>query len=772
MQCKWGDAKSIPTEVLLSPYADWEREMRAEHVKDIWEVTIPGLPGRDGGPATLPITYEIEVPLLLPVYIRVDGPEISGNARKILDNQSWFLVLPKDSLKGLSDLANLGATAAQDSELRYQIVYLREPGRIPDVLVGAFTVLHVGPAVPGGSAGPPVLAADPRREPVRNGGPRGLSGEAPPVVTALIDAEIGIANERFRTRDGKTRVHHFWRQQRETLAGIPDMVIGRAFDAAAINTMLCLAEGDERRFYELMRRGDYGAPAFKKPTGSVETALARVLRARMPATEALDEVTITENGEKIDLAEMDDELRAFLFPPPGRPPRANRNWNYRTPPYVTDDQSRPLGLRAAHGSFVADLAAGAPMADAPADRPIVAVELPDYVVADTAGQRLEIFCLMGVRRILEWVNDWQGSGAAVPVVINISLGNTAGPRDGKGFLEAEIARLVEAREAGGGPATKVVIAAGNSYRARLSASFELGSGRDETLDWRVLPGDRSPSFLEIRVPEEVSVEIAPPGAGWHTVPVAGVQDLTCDGQKAGRVYVQAEGSARLVTVALAPTLALDRPDARAPAGRYRVRVRNAGTGRQLVKMDVQRGDTLIGWPNYGRQSYLDHPTLVGRDRETGSHDRPEAGSPLSRLRTLSAQGTSNSPQVFVIGGALAAQDLRAARYTGAGPTYGARAAPDLAAVSEDGPATPGRRAAGYLSGSTTVFRGTSSAAPQITRRIVELLAEKGDKTKDDILLAALHPAGVVTPPDPRLGHGVIAPRAEAGRKPRRRTGSV
>lgn len=185
---------------------------------------------------------------------------------------------------------------------------------------------------------------------------------------------------------------------------------------------------------------------------------------------------------------------------------------------------------------------------------------------------------MAVRRVLDWVDNWEGSGKAVPVVINLSLGNAAGPKDGSGFLEREIARLIDARKA----PTWVVLSAGNSYRARKSGDLELAPGEERLVEWCVPPGDKSSSFLELRACPDgaLTLELEAPETPPFAVGTGGSYELSCRDETVARLYRDTETfkgrPTTLVTLAVSPTMPLDPPRYRGRVGRYRLRLGNGG----------------------------------------------------------------------------------------------------------------------------------------------------------------------------------------------------
>jgi hypothetical protein len=731
MICTWSEEQIAPP---TNPYADWEIQTRPDYLR--------APPGED-------FPDENFAPACRPCFVRLRGEsddEVRGiaadllnEAEKLSDPATDFLIRLTDvSKRQLHRIAASGSDVAEHR--RRLIVYMLED--LADDTQW-FTVLHHGPAVPGltlfaeqGRAGGPGQAGP------ESGTTQPDTGTSPAVVTAVIDSSIAIANERFCRMEGgrrRTRVWHYWRQTREnvTSQANPGFGIGRSFDRKTLNDLLDMADGDETRFYRLLRKGIGGAPAFWADPWNVEAVRKRHSHS---------------SGSFGAVEQSQREVRAIPYTPHGE---------------------RPLGLRAGHGTWVLDLAAGAPCHAAPEDRPIVAVDLPDFAVADTSGKRLEMYVLMGVMWILERVDNWQVSGNRVPVVINLSLGNSAGPRDGTGFFEEAVRCLVDARNEEK-IATKVVIAAGNNWRDRLSGFARLEPGQGCSFDWRNPPGDKSPSYLEIRLPKaaNLALRVATPDGTEQLVADGKTYSLMCGETMIGRIYNNdedgANGPCRLVTIALAPTQNLEQPAQQAPAGRYTVQIANHGAANAHIRFVVQRDDTPDGWPGYGVQSRLDHPLSREFDTATRDYDLPSCKSLVRRERTLSAHATACSPHIFVIGGAraqAAEKPPAPAEYSAEGPSDGDDPLPDLAATSEDGPALPGLLAAGYFSGSVTRYAGTSGAAPQVARQLVELIA-KGDieaETEKEAALAALRPGEAPEAHASRLGAGSIGNAPRPGR---------
>ena len=169
---------------------------------------------------------------------------------------------------------------------------------------------------------------------------------------------------------------------------------------------------------------------------------------------------------------------------------------------------KPIAFRTAHGTHVMDLACGHDPRDVDGRAPpILAVQLPNAVTADTSGVNMGSYVLQALRLIMLWADKLDRGGPA-PLVVNFSYGILAGPKDGTHYLEREIDRLVNHRNKT--RRTTVVLPAGNAYRDRTTAQIALEVGSTKALDWVLLPDDGTPSYLEIWFEREAVQGISPP----------------------------------------------------------------------------------------------------------------------------------------------------------------------------------------------------------------------------------------------------------------------
>lgn len=409
---------------------------------------------------------------------------------------------------------------------------------------------------------------------------------------------------------------------------------------------------------------------------------------------------------------------------------AGYGWELRTHGLSRDELAAtyPAVLpRATHGTHVADLAAGAePGAAAQPD--IVAVHLPRRAVADTSGSALKVQVLDALHYIV------QRAGPQADVVVNLSYGTMAGPHDGSTILERAIDQLVQLRAG----RLVVVLPAGNSYEARCHAAFRLDSkNKCQTLRWNVLPDDATPSYLEVWLPEgaarHLTVKLRDPNGRssdpcrvnsiWPAPDVGPAQtdfaviffDKVADAERG-----------TMVLIAIAATRPGRGGGASAPAGVWQVDLSHEGTADLgEIHAWIERDDTLRGQPARGRQSYFldEHYERWGRRPGQPQDDESAYVKRRGSFNTIATGGEA------IVVGAYMEQDGRVAPYSGGGPTRGA--APrgtTLLASGEDSITQHGLLAAATRGVGRVRMNGTSVAAPQVTRAIVQLLSDHAAST--------------------------------------------
>jgi hypothetical protein len=406
-----------------------------------------------------------------------------------------------------------------------------------------------------------------------------------------------------------------------------------------------------------------------------------------------------------------------------------------------------LDTALSHGTHVMDIAGGPrsllaqisnlpPDFDAPPNwemadddasaSPIVAVQLDYATVEDTSGGSMNVHVLDGLMYILSrCASDAQ-------VVVNISFGTLAGPHDGTSVLEAAMDQLLDLyRER-----LQIVIAAGNSYQLRTHANLTLTPNTNAALHWRVAPDDSSQSFLELWFPQganAVEIEITPPGQ--MPLPALGLghSGMWLGGGKAplcALIYPRHVATGERGTCALlavAPTFSFSQEAATAPSGAWRIRLSNA-TGRPVtVDAYIERDDVVIGTRSGAKQSYFEDDPALPRDDQYDMQaftDDPARKTPIRRSGNFNSIATGS--RTTSVGGVRVADENAWAHYSPRRPDPD-HARPKRADVvkmpttkgySDENAALAGISAAGTRSTAAARLKGTSDAAPQIARKLL------------------------------------------------------
>jgi hypothetical protein len=514
------------------------------------------------------------------------------------------------------------------------------------------------------------------------------------VIIAIIDDGIGIANRRFRGRDGSiTRVKHFLDQ---ALLGTPahdsgmvNELLARSCKASDIDRLLGL---DEEQIYRKLGLIDLTPRSRQDP----------VPRLRQPLRAA-----VTHGTHMLDIA-------------------AGYDWRTQE-------------------------------AEA-AKRPIIAVQLPTQVADHRSDTWLPQALKLALDWILVKADELSAeldpsTKRRLPLIVNASLASMAGPEDGQSDVERRINQFVKAYRGDDGPdeLCTVVLAAGNSLQLRSAARLDMAGGSTEEISWRVQPDDKTPSFAQVWLlgdqkphGQEAEVFLVPPrDAPALKVPsqLGKLVEWKVDGLTGARLYHQRlsrdhGGSRECITIAILPTADDREGKPVVPSGCWQIKIKSNATRPLTVDLRLHRDDVGLFSRSGARQSYFDHPGYQMFDPVKGCiindelRDDPRV-TPITRQGTLStyayAEGT-----VVVAG--YRRSDGKPATYSSSSghgtkrannPSRGAVDEPDLAAVSEESPSLSGVLAGGTYSGSVAILNGTSVAAPQATRALAEEIAKRG-----------------------------------------------
>lgn len=455
-----------------------------------------------------------------------------------------------------------------------------------------------------------------------------------------------------------------------------------------------------------------------------------------------------------------------------------------------------------HGSHIMSIAAGgysgAKAADPsePLFEPdhVLAVQFEPATVLDTSGRRLDFSVLHGARWMMVQALLKARPREYVPLVINVSYGAAAGPKDGSGFLETALRAEIERYSKWSGlllgkaAPMRIIFPFGNGYRSNLVAIASPTPEAPLELDWRVQADDLTASYLEVRADPNASLKVCvtPPGGTTQEYSLApdSDQNIKTGAETIGRVYREpndAAGRAYYV-IACLPTRFQAYQRKAAPAGAWAIKV--STEYETLVSVEVQRDDTPFNYRRNGRQSYLAHPRAYGWDCELRNYSEPLDDSPVTREGTHASNVSPAKRGAYGRGiysaGAVYRHHIKpdcptVARYSAAGSTEPPRTnatRPTISAAAETSHGLPGMLALGTRTGSVAALGGTSVAAPQFARHLLEFLAGAGPFSDFDEEVAAFLNGKEIKCPDtvdfPRRGLGLLAPNGVIPRDTRDR----
>jgi hypothetical protein len=507
------------------------------------------------------------------------------------------------------------------------------------------------------------------------------------VIVGVIDSGVALAHERFRRPDGGTRILNAWQQ------------------GGAWGGQMHLPFGSE-----LMQ-------------ADIDAAMAA-----SPTPHGVDEAAFNRRAGLVDYADA-----------------ASERW---------------IETAAPHGTHVADLAAGFDPAAKGSERdrlPMIVVNLAPRAAIGPSGSFLEFYVIWAIRHIVTTADAiWQSRFASAdkvgqkgfPVVINLSYGLLAGPRDGTMAVQKYVAALNAGRA--GRPPVVLMLPAGNDNLEAGAATLAFApASPDPSLGWRLTPEDRTSSYAEVwsepvpgpafpGAPHPLAITVATPD-GIAGPGLAGAAGQYCTltwiaggvPEVVGRIYCRAadDGTAaapatrhRLVyVICVAPTWRM--PQRAAPAGLWTITLSSGGVAA-TARLHVQSDQDLTPGSGTAYMSHFDDPAYapydaVGRvldsylwDRATNAVTATFGSGPVQRKNTLNA--IAGGAGTLTIGGYRATDGLPA-DYSSADDDPASAPWLNYACVSDDGVWRIGRLAAGSRSGSAVVMQGTSFATGEATR---------------------------------------------------------
>lgn len=388
--------------------------------------------------------------------------------------------------------------------------------------------------------------------------------------------------------------------------------------------------------------------------------------------------------------------------------------------------------------------------DAASKAPIIFVDLPFELKPISSGRWMPISALDGVRFIVKQARDrYNGKNStAVPVVINISSGASAGAHYGRSMFEEALSELLasDVRLA-------VTVAVGNSRLAHAHHDISLRPESDGEIVVRIPPDKPMETYVEVwpewpDAPddftladlEKISLSItAPDGKTMNGIQAGSGEAVFRDdkgepvaGLKFARNSVHSKNRPMALLV-VSPTLSHEwRP--RPGYGNWIIRCKNDSKRTLRVRSWIERDEIVFGI----RRPQLAHFVHDGGGRGDVRDWDDETGYPVSRYETTS--NFSNASGVFAVAAGVGGRaNGYVSSYSGGGSREKSMQGPMLIARADRSPAQPGMPVFGSYRSARFHMSGTSVAAPHAARWIANNFARGLDRPHIECLVMCSQP---------------------------------
>lgn len=328
--------------------------------------------------------------------------------------------------------------------------------------------------------------------------------------------------------------------------------------------------------------------------------------------------------------------------------------------------------------------------------------------------------------------------AGRPVVINLSQGDNLGPHDGTSLVEQaiDIFLLSDSRA--------LIKSAGNEADDDHHAEGSVPAGGSLEVELQVQADDSDTRYLELWYPggSSLDVRVSAPGSPAPTSPVVTPGNRTTwtvnPGAPAARqtdVVIDSDtndpdnGDNRIVVELQPPS------SGNLPAGRWKLRLENAGGAAVAFDVWIERGD-----------------------------DAPEFKSHVTNSKTISIPGTTDSVITVAAYAAEGSNEGELGNFSSRGPTRDGRDKPDIAAPGVGVTSAKSRVGDNCCSDCCVDFykdkNGTSMAAPHVAGTVALMFQKNpglsADEIKQILIDTARTPEGITgTPPVNEWGAGLL-----------------
>jgi hypothetical protein len=350
-------------------------------------------------------------------------------------------------------------------------------------------------------------------------------------------------------------------------------------------------------------------------------------------------------------------------------------------------------------------------ADAASQADIAFIQLPRDAAKCPSSSAIHRCILDGLRYLRAYCTRFGYERC----VVLCDYGSYLGPHDGSSLFERALDAFLAESTPDGAIKVEIVFPSGNCYEDKLHALLNLRADQINAVEWCLPTDNEAATYAELWVSANdaqcvKSVDISTV-SGDFTLTLDSLVSESLHGAFGWlTVQFQKQFDGQYVfTLRAAPTLVANNNNASAPTGKIKITFGVIQNCVEPVHGYICWGGEVIGFPRRMRQAWWSIPQA--------SKDR----SIISSSGTLMGSACGGSEAIYVIGGYVQSRNpARRERsgYSSVGPSRALRSGPNFVAEADESATVKGIPGPGTRSAIFRNMWGTSVAAPQGARALL------------------------------------------------------
>jgi hypothetical protein len=349
--------------------------------------------------------------------------------------------------------------------------------------------------------------------------------------------------------------------------------------------------------------------------------------------------------------------------------------------------------------------------DAASQADIAFIQLPRDAAKCPSSSAIHRYILDGLR----YLRDYCKRFGYDRCVVLCDYGSYLGPHDGSSLFERALDAFLAESTLDSAIKIEIVFPSGNCYEDKLHAVLNLSAGQMNAVEWCLPTDNEAATYAELWVPANdansvESIEISTVSDTFTWAINHSVTDLLNGDFGWLTVQFQKQFDGQYVfTLRAAPTLVANNNNVPAPSGKIKITFGVTKDCDEPVHAFTCWGGEVIGFPRRMRQAWWSIPQA-----SNGS-------SAISSSGTLMGSACGTSESIYIVGGYVQSLDptqRERSDYSSVGPSRTSRKGPNFVAEADESAAIKGILGPGTRSAIFRNMWGTSVAAPQGARALL------------------------------------------------------